>query len=73
MNVGRRPTFETDGAVSIEVHLFDFDGDLYGNRLRVYFVERIRDEARFDGVEALVEQLRSDEQRSRAVLQRSWR
>ena len=68
MNVGRRPTFETDGAVSVEVHLFDFDGDLYGERLRVHFVHRIRDEVKFDGVEALVGRLRQDEVESRAAL-----
>src|SRR5690606_39086918 len=50
MNVGRRPTFEADGAVSVEVHLFDFDRDIYGDRLRVHFVARIRDEVKFDGV-----------------------
>lgn len=68
MNVGRRPTFETDGAVSVEVHLFDFAGDLYGERLRVHFVRRIRDEVKFDGVEALVARLREDEAESRDVL-----
>lgn len=68
MNVGRRPTFEADGAVSVEVHLFDFDGDIYGDRLRVHFVARIRDEVKFDGVEALVARLRQDEAESRAVL-----
>jgi riboflavin kinase / FMN adenylyltransferase len=68
MNVGRRPTFETDGAVSAEVHLFDFDGDLYGRRLVVHFVRRIRDEVEFDGVESLVARLREDEAESRAAL-----
>lgn len=68
MNVGRRPTFETDGAVTVEVHLFDFDGDLYGDRLRVHFVRRIRDEVKFDGVESLVARLREDEAESRSAL-----
>ena len=68
MNVGRRPTFETDGALSVEVHVFDFEGDLYGEPLRIAFAERIRDEVRFPGPEALVEQLREDEARSRSVL-----
>lgn len=68
MNVGRRPTFETDGAVSVEVHLFDFDGDIYGDRLHVHFAERIRDEVRFDGVEELVARLREDEAESRTAL-----
>ena len=68
MNVGRRPTFEADGALGVEVHLFDFEGDLYGDTLRVSFVERIRDEMKFDGPESLVAQLRADEERSRQVL-----
>ena len=68
MNIGRRPTFETDGAVRIEVHVFDFDGDLYGDRLRVAFVDRLRDEAKFDGVEAIVAQLGDDERAARDVL-----
>lgn len=68
MNVGRRPTFETDGAVSAEVHLFDFDGDLYGQRLVVHFVRRLRDEVKFDGIETLVARLREDEAESRSAL-----
>ncbi len=68
MNVGRRPTFETDGAVSVEVHLFDFEGDLYGDRLRIHFVQRIRDEVKFDGVEAIVARLGEDERAARSVL-----
>ncbi len=68
MNIGRRPTFETDGALSVEVHLFDFDREIYGESLRVAFVERLRDEVKFSGPDALVAQLRSDEQRSRAVV-----
>ncbi|MEM1043845.1 MAG: bifunctional riboflavin kinase/FAD synthetase [Bacteroidota bacterium] len=68
MNVGRRPTFEADGAVSVEVYLFDFAGDLYGDTLDVTSAARIRDEAKFDGPESLVAQLQEDEQRSRAML-----
>ena len=68
MNVGRRPTFETDGALSAEVHLFDFGREIYGRELEVAFVERIRDEVKFSGPDALVEQLRLDEARSRVVL-----
>jgi riboflavin kinase/FMN adenylyltransferase len=60
MNVGRRPTFEEDGAVVIEVHLFGFEGDLYGRPLRVHVVQRLRDELRFDGVEALAARLHED-------------
>jgi riboflavin kinase/FMN adenylyltransferase len=70
MNVGRRPTFETDGTLSVEVHLFGFDREVYGRALEVSFVEHIRDEQKFSGPDALVEQLREDERQSRAVLRR---
>ncbi|MFT4605976.1 MAG: riboflavin kinase/FMN adenylyltransferase [Rhodothermales bacterium] len=68
MNVGTRPTF---GGVRQrqEVHLFDFQGDLYGEVLTVEFRERLRDERRFDGLEALVEQLKADELRCRLLLE----
>ncbi len=62
MNIGVRPTFG-GGALRLEVHLLDFDADLYDRHLRVEFVERIRDERRFDGVAALVEQLSQDRTR----------
>ena len=67
LNIGVRPTF--DGIERrIEVHLFDFEGDLYGEQLRVEFVERIRSERKFASVHALTEQLSQDEARSRASL-----
>lgn len=59
VNIGTRPTF--DGRVeTVEAHLLGFDGDLYGETLRVRFVARIRDEQRFDGTDALVAQIRED-------------
>lgn len=68
MNIGVRPTF---GGTELrqEVHLFGFDGDLYGRQLRIEFVERIRDERRFEGIEALVEQLSSDRARCMRILE----
>ncbi len=60
MNIGRRPTFVEDGATKVEVHLFDTNGDFYGQQLTVKLIARIRDERRFDGVEALISQLRED-------------
>ncbi len=66
MNQGKRPTLEA--GPSTEVHLFDFDGDLYGKRLRVHLVERLRDERRFDGIEALRAQIADDAQRARDLL-----
>lgn len=68
MNIGVRPTFGGEER-RLEVHLFDFDGDLYGKALRVEFVERIREERRFDGVAALLEQLSEDQSRCRRILE----
>lgn len=66
-NLGRRPTFA--GAVpSLEIHLLDFAGDLYGGRLRVYFVERLRDEQRFASVPELQAAIRNDIDQAKAVL-----
>jgi riboflavin kinase / FMN adenylyltransferase len=60
INVGVRPTFEVDAPANIEVHIIGFDGDLYGRQLTVDVTARIRDERRFQSVDALVEQLRRD-------------
>ena len=67
MNLGPRPTFGDD-TLAIEVHLFDADGDFYGRAVRIDIVSRIRDTRKFDGVEALVAQLREDEQEARRAL-----
>jgi riboflavin kinase/FMN adenylyltransferase len=52
-SVGRRPTVKADAAPLLEVHLFDWNGDLYGQHLRVRFLRKLRDEAKYDGLEAL--------------------
>ena len=67
VNFGSRPTF-TGAAPSLEIHLIDYSGDLYGRRLRLYFVERLRDERRFPSVEALQSAIREDIAMARAVL-----
>ena len=67
-NLGNRPTFEAGR--SIEVHLFGFEGDLYGKRMRVGFVGRIRGESKFDGLEALREQIDRDCDQAKNALQR---
>jgi riboflavin kinase/FMN adenylyltransferase len=64
---GRRPTFD-NGAALLEVFLFDFKGDLYGNRLDVAFIGFIRDELKFATIDALVRQMDDDSARARAVL-----
>jgi riboflavin kinase / FMN adenylyltransferase len=64
---GRRPTFD-NGAPLLEVFLFDFEGDLYGKALDVAFIGFIRDELKFDGIDALVRQMNDDSARARAEL-----
>jgi riboflavin kinase/FMN adenylyltransferase len=59
-NVGTRPTFKGSGHLSVETHLLNFDGDLYGKQLSVEFRDRIRDEMRFEGVGQLVQQIQAD-------------
>jgi riboflavin kinase/FMN adenylyltransferase len=60
VNVGVRPTFATGRGVLIESYLIDCDTDLYGQNLRVAFVERLRGEKRFPDVESLIAQMRID-------------
>lgn len=59
-NVGVRPTFENDLEPSVETFVLDFDGDLYGDVLRVRFLYRIRDERKFNGIEELKTQIEKD-------------
>ena len=67
VNVGVRPTFETGRGVLIETYLIDRDEDLYGRNLRVAFVERLRGERRFAGVEELIAQMRADVEDAKRV------
>lgn len=59
-NIGVRPSVETDGLPHLEVHLLGFQGDLYGQRLRVEFVHKIRDEQKFASLDALQAAIASD-------------
>jgi riboflavin kinase/FMN adenylyltransferase len=66
-NIGVRPTVDRSGATHIETHVFDFDGDLYGARLRIGFVLRLRDERVFESVDALKAQVAADCGRARVL------
>lgn len=66
-NLGRRPTFAKED-VLLEVHLLDFDGDLYGRHLLVQFVDFIRQERKFDGIAALKAQIAADAGKARVIL-----
>jgi riboflavin kinase/FMN adenylyltransferase len=67
VSVGVRPTFETGRGLLVEAYLLDFEGDLYGETLRVAFVERLRGERRFESPEDLVEQMRRDVEEVRRI------
>ena len=67
---GRRPTFD-NGAPLLEVFLFDFTGDLYGEKLDVAFIGFIREELKFDGIEALMRQMDDDSARARRAGRRA--
>ncbi len=66
-SLGVRPMFGRNEP-NLEVHLFDFDGDLYGQHLSVALVDFLRDEARFDGIQALIDQIAQDASDARAIL-----
>ena len=69
INIGRRPTFYEHAEQSLlEAHLIDFEGDLYGQELAVSFVGFLRSERKFEGIDQLVEQLKSDVDEARSLL-----
>ncbi|NLD58765.1 MAG: FMN adenylyltransferase [Clostridiales bacterium] len=67
LNQGRHPTLP-EGAPTIEAHVLDFDGDLYGQRVEVLYLKYLRPERRFESPEALRSQIASDETRAREWL-----
>jgi len=69
-NIGTRPTFESGEDSVVETHLLDFDKDLYGAGLRLAFVQRLRDEKRFEGVDPLKKQIEADRDHARDLFDR---
>ena len=67
MNIGTRPTFEGKGQ-TLEVNILDFDDNLYGQRVDIQFVQRLREERRFDSPQALVAQLQEDKKQVKDIL-----
>jgi riboflavin kinase/FMN adenylyltransferase len=70
-NVGVRPTFNNPNAIAIpraETHLLDYRGDLYGQRIELLFIDRLRDEQRFPDVASLIAQIQADIRRARRIL-----
>ena len=60
MNIGKNPTVSQDNKTHIEVHFFDFDGDLYGKTLKIELLDHLRSEIKFPNIDALKEQLKND-------------
>jgi riboflavin kinase / FMN adenylyltransferase len=69
-NIGMRPTFADGTAATIETHVLGFDGDLYGRQVRLAFVQRLRDERRFDDVDGLKTQIEADKRRAQRLFTR---
>lgn len=69
-NIGLRPTVDASGQVSIETHIFDLNEDLYGATVRIGFVQRLRDERRFESLDALQAQIAADCDRARMLFRR---
>jgi riboflavin kinase/FMN adenylyltransferase len=69
-NVGTRPTVDASGRTVIETHIFNLDRDLYGQSIRVGFVQRLRDERAFESLDALRAQIEADCQRARVLFNR---
>jgi len=67
-SLGTNPTFVEDGELSLEVHVLDWQGDIYDRRVRTTFVARLRDEVKFDSVEALMVQIARDIEDARDAL-----
>ncbi len=68
MNIGMKPTFHDLYTTIVEVHFFDFSGDLYESEIMVHIVERLRDERKFNGVNELMIQLKKDKDKAEKIL-----
>lgn len=68
MSIGYNPTVTDKKELRIEANLFDFDKDIYGDELEIIFIERLRNELKFSGLDALIEQLHIDKQNSLSIL-----
>lgn len=67
VNIGYRPTIDSVSKALIEVHILDFDLQIYGEELEITFVQKVRDEKKFDGLEALKLQIKNDVEATRSI------
>lgn len=68
MNIGYRPTFENKHELVLEVHILNFNRDIYGRTIEVEFLKRLRDEVKFESKEALIHQIESDRQSAQEII-----
>ncbi len=68
VSIGKRPTFEKDGATTVEVYLMEFEGNLYGQKLTLSFLHRLRDEIKYDNTASLVSQMKKDVEMAKRLL-----
>lgn len=68
MNIGFRPTFENENRLVIEVHLYNFDENVYGREIEIIFIKRIRDEKKFNSKEELIKQIKADKEEGRKLI-----
>ena len=66
--IGRKPTINDDDIENIEVHIFDFNDDIYDKNIKVRFVSKVRDEYKFDSLDALKKQIEIDEIKIKEIL-----
>jgi riboflavin kinase/FMN adenylyltransferase len=66
INIGYNPTFNNQ-LLSVEAHVLDFDKNIYGEQVRFLFVDRLRDEKKFSGIEELKEQLQKDKEKNHGI------
>ena len=69
--IGHRPTVEENGKISVEVHIFDFSGNLYGESISIDFIGKLRDERHFDSLQSLQQQLTLDAVSVKEMIRRS--
>ena len=67
-SIGTRPTFRPTGARTVEVYILDFEGALYGKQLTMTFLQRLRDERRFDGADELIKQMDLDREQAKVLV-----
>jgi len=71
-NVGNNPTFGGVDRISVETYIFDFEKDIYGKEIEVFFISKIREEMRFGSVEELIEQIHKDIEIAKKFWRRIW-